>query len=515
MRTNKLHILVAVVCIIITTSCAKEETQNYAEISNNSNESEYLDFTSQTEFDDVIQSYIAFENGSFTETKSINRKTAKGFTSIAELQQSCLTKSGADDEEMTQDEFNIMKAKLLLPDPVLCYVLDTTLRIVVGNEFYKITPHGTFATHKGNEEELYAAIENFEQIKQNLNITESDSIVDITPSVKFINTFRDTPIRNNIVSEAEEYDDNLIAVADEEDVMTKAAGATRYYTSYGTINSYKWASKTLLGKCLDKLLGTSAKRDISLPSNAQMTFEVFSVNYVFYASSGFKVKVEKQKKWWFVKYWVDEAADKMVVGFDELTGKMKFDLPQPPVKTQTDAINAFSGYLNGVVKKFCFKGYNSLGFMKDFASDVYSFIPDLNLPVGATTQQKINTAIQTQAKDFINNVTPKTVYNCLTDFTGKYISSIKKYIEAQSPRALYVLGAPTELSVFTNGVKNYGRASSKTIRFDQSFGFTASFLNGNLSASAYLPSRFEIKQLDIFAAVYYGGQWKGIRFYTE
>jgi hypothetical protein len=514
MKTNKLHILIAVI-FTITFSCTKEETQNYTDISNNSNESEYLDFISQAEFDDVIQSYIAFENGSSTETKSINRKTAKGFTSIAELQQSCLTKSGADDEEMTQDEFNIMQAKLLLPDPVLCYVLDTTLRIAVGNDFYKITPYGTFVTHKGNEEELYAVIENFEQTKQSLNITEKDSVVDITPSVKFINTFRNTPVRSNIVSEEEEkYYDNLIAVEDE-DVTTKAAGATKYYSTYGNINSYKWSSKTIVGKWLDKFFGTSAYRENSFPSDRKMSFEVFSVNYIFYASSGFKVKLEKRKKFLFIKYWGDETADKIVVGFDEFTGKLKFNLPQTPERTQTDAINALSGYLNGVTKNFVFKGYNSLGFMKDFSSYVYSFIPEFNLPIGAATNQMINSAIQTQAKDFIDNVVPKTVYNCLTGFTGKYISSIKKYVEIQSPRALYALGSPKEISVFTNGVQDYGRTSSKTIRFDQSFGFKASFLNGSLSASTYLPSLFEIQQLDMFAAVYYGGQWRGIRFYTE
>jgi L-ribulose-5-phosphate 4-epimerase len=87
-----------------------------------------------------------------------------------------------------------MQAKLSLPDPVLCYVLDTTLRIAVGDDFYKITPYGIFVTHKGNEEELYTVIANFEQAKLDLNIAEKDSVVDITPSVKFINTFRNNSI---------------------------------------------------------------------------------------------------------------------------------------------------------------------------------------------------------------------------------------------------------------------------------------------------------------------------------
>jgi hypothetical protein len=247
MKMNKLYISAAAI-FTIATSCAKEGTQNYAETPESNIESGYLEFTTQTEFDDVIQSYIALENNSFTETKSISRKTAKNFTSIAELQQSCLTKSGADSEEMTQDEFNIMQAKLLLPDPVLCHVLDATLRIAVENDFYKITPYGTFVTRKGNEDELYAAIANFEQTKLDLNIAENDSVVDITPSVKFINTFRNNPIRSNIVNDIEEeYGDNLVAVADE-DVVTKAAGATKYYSAYSNVDSYRWSSKTIVGK---------------------------------------------------------------------------------------------------------------------------------------------------------------------------------------------------------------------------------------------------------------------------
>lgn len=58
------------------------------------------------------------------------------------------------------------------------------------------------------------------------------------------------------------------------------------------------------------------------------------------------------------------------------------------------------------------------------------------------------------------------------------------------------------------GVKEYENQESKTIRFDRSFGFN--FNNGIVSG--FTPTEFIIKDLDMFAACYFNGTWKGIRF---
>ncbi|GHT65916.1 hypothetical protein FACS189452_00890 [Bacteroidia bacterium] len=404
---------------------------------------------------------------------------------------------------MTQDEYNIMQAKLLLPDPVLHNVLDTTLRIAVGNDFYKITPDGTFITKRGNEAELYDVIQNFEQIKQNLNITDFGSVVDVTPSVKFVNTFQ-----NNIEKDVLEEDNSV-------GVVTKAT-TSPLYSGYN-VDSYKWASKTWVGKALDWLFGTDATRSKEFTANKRVEVELFRVNYLFYVSSGVKVKMQQRKYFWFFGkhyFWVDtdEKTDDIAIGFDAFTGKLKLNAPKLPIQTQDDAINALTGYLNGVTKKIIYKGYNGLDFMKDFSSTVRTYVPCLDLPFGETNNTKINNAIQTTAQSFLNNATPDAVYNLVKGFTGSFMGDVRKYMSAENPRSLYVMGNPSEITTFLAGVSHYGKRCDKVVRFDMSFGIKLSFTGGAWSGSTFLPSTFEIKGVDMFGAAYYNGQWRGVRF---
>ena len=61
---------------------------------------------------------------------------------------------------------------------------------------------------------------------------------------------------------------------------------------------------------------------------------------------------------------------------------------------------------------------------------------------------------------------------------------------------------------YVMGGKEYGRRSSKVVRFNRSFGFTIN----NFSVSGFLPSEFDIHDFDVFGAAYYNGRWKGVRF---
>lgn len=64
----------------------------------------------------------------------------KGFTSIADIKKNVniSTRGSNDDadEEMTTDEFNVMKSENILVDPLLTQVMDTTLRIQIGEQLY-------------------------------------------------------------------------------------------------------------------------------------------------------------------------------------------------------------------------------------------------------------------------------------------------------------------------------------------------------------------------------------------
>lgn len=57
------------------------------------------------------------------------------------------------------------------------------------------------------------------------------------------------------------------------------------------------------------------------------------------------------------------------------------------------------------------------------------------------------------------------------------------------------------------GVQEYNATDGKTVRFDQSFGF--SYVGGGIKG--FLPTEFKISEIDAFGAAYYKGQWRGLR----
>ncbi|GAB6009686.1 hypothetical protein [Dysgonomonas reticulitermitis] len=87
--------------------------------------------------------------------------------------------------------------------------------------------------------------------------------------------------------------------------------------------------------------------------------------------------------------------------------------------------------------------------------------------------------------------------------------------QPKDPRIAYIVWGNTTMTFdkdksYIIGVKEYaGKSETKSVRFDQSFGFN--FLNG--AVSGFVPTEFKIKEIDCFGAAYYGGVWKGVRLY--
>lgn len=106
------------------------------------------------------------------------------------------------------------------------------------------------------------------------------------------------------------------------------------------------------------------------------------------------------------------------------------------------------------------------------------------------------------------------IYGKLKGLAGEYVyTPLKERIQPKDPRMAYFIWGEAnctfkEDNSYIMGVKEYENLASKTIRFDRSGGFT--FNNG--AVSGFVPTEFIIKDLDMFAACYYNGKWKGIRF---
>lgn len=443
-------------------------------------------------------------------TRVIQCSKIPGFVSIAELDEQIIqTKTRSvnleeiddlsDVEEMTEDEYNIMRAENLLFDDVLTHLVDTTLRICVEGRLYKITEHGTFSVDTSKIDLLDASIEEFNpEIKQTIATGKS---VNLENDVVFTNSF----------SKINSLEFQLIENPDVDNTTkpesTESYADNSFHTTYN-VNTYEWKNHSVVQKLLDWLRGKDVSRENKFNKNRRVQVSVFDVNYAFYASAGIKVKMQKRKKFLGIPYWKLEKAEKIVIGFNALDGIMKYNNPRsyssinPTMGTQW---NAFTGALNGIQSKFFYGMYNDLAFIKDWTNEIICLIPEI-LPGDNNWKDKIGNELY--------KAPANAVYAKLKSLENKYIySPIKRCIMPTDPKMAYlVLGnSSTEFNKehpYITGVREYSNCKSKSVIFDRSFGFSII----NHGVSGFLPSEFDIKKLDVFGAAYYDNQWKGIRF---
>jgi hypothetical protein len=504
-------------------SCRKDETAEVNITSDNNeisvSDDGYLKFDSQYELDNLLEEYIAAESGVVVKSGT-GRKIPKRFVSITDLEeQKYKTKSGNESsieiEETTLEEFNLACAKSLLKDPVLFNIFDTTLRLIVGDYFYKITDYGTFATKSGNEAELYTVIENFEQIKHDLNLSENDStIIAVSPNVQFLNSFRGISPKKDIL--ATEEDLNWKESKDQ--VSTKAM--SDWISEYG-IASFKWESRTGFGNLWYSIFGKDIKREKRYPSNARVTLELYDLDFIFWERSGIKIKVEKLKKCLFWTYWADQKATKFAVGFDKFEGEMTYNFPPSNMNYLAgDKYNKFSGYFNNIYKEILYRGYHSMDIVENWSSNILAFIPKIDVDLPFNLNTTIDNFIRNQVKDIIDYPS-KQVYDWLKGNVNRYVvnpiqTELKSQIKSKSPMAMYVrwgTAKQTFVRSYITGVEEFGSGDSKVIRFNRSGGFSVGMTNGNFSLNRYKPMSFNLKDIDVFGAAYFEGHWRGVRMY--
>lgn len=459
----------------------------------------YLSFKSDEVFKDYINLINEKQNGVLTRASQL---TIPGFTSIASLKERIeLTRSEngsiEDDgelEEMTQEEFNTMKAEDLLHDPVLTEVLDTTLRIKVEDRIYKITQYGTFSALSSDAIHIDNAIEKFDTTL--MNSTENGEYIELENAVTFTNTFGNESI--------EEGELELI-----EEAETRSTGFNMH-EGYN-VKTYQYKNNSVWQKIWDNIRGKDVKKEHNFTKKRRVQVNVFDVNYGFYASAGIKVKMQKRKKFLFVKYWVSEDAEKLAIGFNKVYGVLKLTNPRSfssIVPTTSTTWGKFSGAINNISSSFIFGQYKKFSVVKDWVDDIYMILPEITLNGEIYPNKDIMNKLYLAPADKV------------CDFLNKQVNSlfykpISKNIQPKDPRISYFVWGNTSYSFekeksYIMGVKEYGKGSSKTVRFDQSFGFSINGLSLK-DFQGFLPSKFSIEDIDAFGAAYYNGTWKGVR----
>lgn len=482
----------------------------------------YLVFPTAVSLQDYMENLSSgqdYQGGSSKTSKRISGK--KRFVSVAELAGRISENEGlsiakrvrrasensddddiSDLEEMTEDEYNLMKAENLLFDDVLTHMVDTTLRICVEGRLYKITEQGTFSVDVEKSELLESSIQDFDA--ELVEALEPGETVDLGNDVAFTNTFAEASVSSSELECMDEAQGESTTAAAPADTYTE----NQFHLDYNA-QSHKWKSHSLYQKFLELLRGKDVSRENKFDKNHRVQMKVFDVNYSFYASAGVKVTMQKRKKFLGIPYWKATKADKIVIGFNGLDGVMKYNNPRtyssidPTVNKQW---GDFTGALNGIPSKFYYGIYHDLPFIKDWTKDIVCVMPAIFPGDDKWRNEICNKLYEAPAK---------LVYGQLKSLANKQIfSPVKRQITPKEPMLAYYVWGNSSVNFnkehpYITGIKEYTDLKSKSVIFDRSFGFTVL----NASVSGFLPSEFDIEKIDAFGAVYYDNKWKGVRFY--
>ncbi|NDV82448.1 hypothetical protein D0T87_10720 [Bacteroides sp. 51] len=466
----------------------------------------FLSFSSFNALEKVINDIELGEKVGITSKAIVTRAISRDFESVATLRHQIDDFGGGgggytppplpiddDIEEMTIHEYRLMKAEELLLDNVLAEVLDTTLRIGVNDIVYKITDYGTFSAHKNKVIQIDRAIANFNP--SIISGNEAGASIQLNNDVTFTNTFGGGAVQPTATS-----------------VQVPANYNPDFHNGYNC-TTFSWKNNSLWQKFWDWVRGKDVTKEVKFDKNNRVQVEVFNVNYQFYASSGIKVKMQKRKKFLGITYWKSKNAEKMAIGFNMLSGEMKYTNPRSfssITPTGSTGWGKFTGTINNISHSYVLGTYHKFEIIKDWVDDIYFWMPEVNIsyPGGNYTIPNL---------DLLNKLydaPAEQVFSQLKSLAGQTVyKPIQKKIQPKDPRMSYFMWGNANVTYnkdksYIIGVQEYTNKSSKTVRFDRSFGIN--FNNG--SVSGFIPTEFKIKDLDMFGACYYNKQWKGVRF---
>ena len=462
-------------------------------------------FPSTQSLKDYLTQIIENEGGSPKTKSSISGVGIPGFVSLADriINERERTKA-MEQEEMSIDEFRVYRAEELLLDPVLAHVVDTSLVIGVENKIYKITESGTFAIQTNRSiEDLRDAIESFDE--SNIFSLGNGEYLQIDDDITFINTFGNNSVSN-------EYFNISVNVNNESPNENDNTLVNNLHEGYNT-TLYQWKNSSLWQKMWDALRGKDVTREVNIDDTHRVQVSIFDVNYAFYASSGITVKLQKQKRFLGIRYWVKDEAEKIAIGFNYLYGKYTLQDPMNYSALSPTNFATFSAFTSTISSKaytFWYGKYSQIPYLRDWINQMVLFIPDVKIMgQNVTNQDILNELYDTPAKltfNFLKN-------QVLRVYDPK--SGVEKIMGKKDPRMAYLVWGKTVKKYekdksFITGVKEYSNIASKTVRFDFSIGF---YWNNGLNFPIPMQiSSFNIESVDAFGAVYYNGSWKGVRF---
>lgn len=392
---------------------------------------------------------------------------------------SATTSENDEIEEGSMEEYHLAKCAEILHDDLIMNVLDTTLRISVGEKYYKITEFGTFCGDIEDRKKVNQYALDYEKYK-NLFTLQSEGIYSYDGVL--LRPVEKGTIEDGLIEDVSSF------LRSSGDIATDKV--IQYNLSQYNVSLKNWW-----------ICGFDHSREKEFDSSHRVKFNIYNLNFWFYTSSGILVKLQKKKSILFITYWVEDKAEDRVIGFNSFEGIMTFNPPLPPPVPYVSPRSVAAPIADGTVK-FLLGNVISLPVYKDFSSQLQSWVVEQfvnNTRMDKAQVDKLYNAAYNQAVGELR----RTGKGLLTDLLMKTQPDPLSVVENMSWD-----GKTIKHILF--GEKSYGSGETKSINFNLSFGVSIKY-GSSFSISGYTPTKYDIKDADVYGAVKYKGQWKGIR----
>lgn len=487
----------------------------------------YLHFDSQQTFDEFYQKAKASLNTNVeSRAASLSGICIPGFTSIndinSKLKNQISSRSNPeiineqveeddfDCEEGTEEECRLAIVNELIPDESLQCLLDTTLRIEIGDTYYRVTYNGTLYAKIEYKEKVDSVAANF---PTDLRAPMHKDTYQAGPNVYAVDTYSRMESGRTVVDAGDWATmTSLFNPGNKPVIPPTTTNPTnpsyhndKYYwgsedenTRFYSLRNRTWDAKTVLGDFLEWISGNKdIREDNKFDNNHRVQCKLFDLNYVFYDGAGFRVDLQKRKKFLFVTYWVScGGAEDLVIGFEDFQGEVSIEHPI----SITNPVAYYTSNLNGAVNNMVYAGLCKPtlveNWLKDYIPCLYHGVIIDNLREWGMDPSK-----------YTDHVTKNLVEMGVNSLFGKTLEGMKDALKKGDPLLNINPYAKDKYEFWIYGINGWKNTNSKKITFGKSYGFSFPDI-----WSGWTPEKYKILRPQMFGAIKYNGQWRGVRF---
>ncbi len=424
---------------------------------------EVLKFASMEEFQNTINNLI--EDQEYYKSL-IN----ENFTSLRYLEDLKLKSSST--EGLQEDTLVVSDA--------FASVLNPEREVIVANNLFKVSIHGTFKSNESNLELLR-------------ELSELESISDLLVPANDANLKSASTEQAPMVYRLVGYDDVYIY-----DTFDRYGGSGGNYSSSTSEPDYdnfvtKTESQTIFGDVWDAIFGYSNSTKVKFNNDNKKCVDVklYCVNYWVYSESG--VKVKTQKKGW-TGLWRKTDVDEIRVGWDYV--ELEQTLPNLTKDLILEAKKKTKDVSDPVTKhNIKFMGIAKTEFKKKTYFSIDYILGEYKVTNKTLLKPLIKGGYQWAKSTFGTNV-PKieAVREFSPDRPKKSIMKLDKY-------ELTAKNSDKLTFVFKN---DFGLIIG--------FKINASTLDMDLNVFKPVATKYKIRKASIYGCAKNGSEWKGVRY---